>query len=282
MTVPETPLAIARASAAPSLAVVIPVFDHETAVVGVLESLQSSGLQCFLVDDGSSPACRDALVRLSHTHYRWVTLIRLEQNQGKGGAVMAGCRAAFKRGYSHALQVDADGQHDLSDLPRFRELSSQHPDAVICGSPRFDESIPKGRKYGRLLTSVWVWINTLSFEIEDAMCGFRIYPLAPLIALFDSASLGLRMDFDPEILVRLSWRGLEIINVPTKVRYPTDGRSHFKMVRDNYLISLMHTRLFFGMLWRLPWLLLRKAGVVPRLQAGQSGHSPAAAQKTDK
>jgi len=249
---------LSASEATGGLAVVIPVYDHETAVVGVLESLEPSGLPCCLVDDGSSEVCRLALEELARRHQRWVTLIRLPQNLGKGGAVMAGCRALWQRGFTHALQVDADGQHDLADLPRFRALAAQHPQAVICGSPRFDESIPKGRKYGRLLTSVWVWINTLSLQIEDAMCGFRIYPLPPLIRLFDSAKLGLRMDFDPEVLVRLSWLGLPIVNVPTKVSYPTDGRSHFKLLRDNWLISLMHARLFFGMLIRLPLLLFRR------------------------
>ncbi len=253
----------------PSLAVVIPVFDHEVAVAAVLTTLQPSGLHCFLVDDGSSETCRLALEALSRLHSAWVTLLRLPVNQGKGGAVMAGCRAAASAGFRHALQVDADGQHDLADLPRFRALSQQDPTAVICGSPRFDESIPKGRKYGRLLTSVWVWINTLSFEIDDAMCGFRIYPLTPLIAIFDSAKLGLRMDFDPEVLVRLSWRGVRIRNLPTRVSYPTDGRSHFRLVRDNVLISWMHTRLFFGMLPRLPRLLLRRLKPAPLLLAGK-------------
>jgi glycosyltransferase involved in cell wall biosynthesis len=243
----------------PALAVVIPVFDHETAVAGVLDGLAPSGLPCIVVDDGSSEVCRLELERLASEHASWVTLVRLPVNRGKGGAVMAGCREAFRRGYSHVLQVDADGQHDLEDLPKFRGLWERHRDAVICGAPRFDETIPKGRKYGRLLTSVWVWINTLSFSIEDAMCGYRIYPLAPLIRIFDASRLGRRMDFDPEILVRLSWAGVPVLNLPTRVRYPTDGRSHFRMLKDNVLISLMHARLFFGMLLLSPWLLARKA-----------------------
>jgi len=241
-----------------ALAVVIPVFDHEGAIAGVLDALEPSGLPCFLVDDGSSEACRVELERLAAERTSWVTLLRLPVNQGKGGAVMAGCRAALERGYSHALQIDADGQHDLGDLAKFRAESEQRPEAVICGAPRFDESIPRGRKYGRLLTSLWVWINSLSFAIEDAMCGYRVYPLAAVVRIFDHYRLGRRMDFDPEVLVRLCWAGVAVVNVPTRVRYPADGRSHFRMLRDNWLISWMHTRLFFGMLPRAPWLVARK------------------------
>jgi glycosyltransferase involved in cell wall biosynthesis len=255
LSAPPVPSA---AAFVPSLVAVIPVFDHEHAIAGVLDALEPSGLPCILVDDGSSEACRTELERLAALRPSWVTLLRLPVNQGKGGAVMAGCRAAAERGYSHVLQIDADGQHDLGDLPKFRALSERYPDAVICGAPRFDASIPRGRKYGRLLTSLWVWINSLSLAIEDAMCGYRIYPLAPVVRIFDRYRLGRRMDFDPEVLVRLCWDAVPVVNVPTHVSYPSDGRSHFRMLRDNWLISLMHTRLFFGMLPRSPWLLARK------------------------
>ncbi|HRH16120.1 MAG TPA: glycosyltransferase family 2 protein, partial [Aquabacterium sp.] len=116
----------------------------------------------------------------------------------------------------------------------------------------------KGRLYGRYLTHVWVWINTLSLEIRDSMCGYRVYPLQPVVDLLDRVKLGRRMDFDPELLVRLHWRGTAMVSVPTRVCYPLDGVSHFKMLQDNVLISRMHARLLLGMLLRLPLLLWRK------------------------
>ena len=129
---------------------------------------------------------------------------------------------------------------------------------VVTGQPVFDTSVPKARLYGRYATHVWVWINTLSFDIRDAMCGFRVYPLAPTLRLFDDVAIGRRMDFDVEVLVRLYWRGLRVVNLPTRVTYPADGVSHFDVLRDNLRISWMHTRLFFGMLPRAPMLLWRK------------------------
>ena len=110
--------------------------------------------------------------------------------------------------------------------------------------------MPRSRQYGRYLTHVWVWINTLSFEIRDSMCGLRVYPLAPTCAIWRAHASGARMDFDTEIMVRLHWSGVRIIAMPTQVTYPRDGVSHFKMLKDNVYISWMHTRLFFGMLWR--------------------------------
>ncbi|ANB19371.1 glycosyltransferase family 2 protein [Dokdonella koreensis] len=237
---------------------VIPVYNHGEAVGAVVEAIKVHGLPCILVDDGSEPGCAAVLDLLAASDPDRVRLVRLAVNQGKGGAMIAGLRAAHDCGFTHALQIDADGQHDTRDIPCFLELSARHPDRVICGCPIFDDSVPKGRLYGRYATHVWVWINTLSLAIRDSMCGFRVYPLAPTVALIDRVRLGRRMDFDSEVLVRLHWRGVGIVNLPTQVRYPADGVSHFDVLRDNLLISRMHARLFFGMLARLPQLLWRK------------------------
>ena len=133
---------------------------------------------------------------------------------------------------------------------------------MIAGCPIYDASVPRGRLYGRYATHVWVWINTLSFDIRDSMCGFRLYPLASVLPLLDRVRIGQRMDFDSDIIVRLHWRGVRVVNQPTRVTYPQDGISHFRMFRDNVRISWMHTRLFAGMLYRSPLLLWRK--VAPR------------------
>lgn len=240
--------------------VIIPVYNHGDAVGGVARAANSHGLPVILVDDGSAPECAQVLDRLCDGSNPDFILVRLPKNLGKGGAMMAGLREAHARGYSHALQIDADGQHDTRDIPAFLEQSRQQEQSLICGCPLYDDSVPKGRLYGRYATHIWVWINTLSLDIRDSMCGFRIYPLPPVIRLLDEETPGLRMDFDVEILVRLHWRGLPIVNLPTKVHYPQDGISHFHPWRDNLLISRMHALLFAGMLWRLPRLLLRKAG----------------------
>ncbi|HEY0061249.1 MAG TPA: glycosyltransferase family 2 protein [Telluria sp.] len=238
--------------------VLIPVYDHEHAIGNVARAVLGHGLHCILVDDGSSDGCARVLDALAAAAPASVTLVRHAQNQGKGGAVITGFRRAAQDGFSHVLQIDADGQHQVGDIPLFLALAAQHPDAVIVGSPIYDESVPKVRLYARYLTHVWVWINTLSFAIRDSMCGFRVYPTAPVIALLNRRQLGLRMNFDTDILVRLYWQGLQVINQPTRVSYPTDGVSHFRGVLDNVLISRMHATLFLGMLVRLPLLLARK------------------------
>ncbi|MDX1297683.1 MAG: glycosyltransferase family 2 protein [Pseudomonas sp.] len=235
---------------------VIPVYNHEHALPLVVGALRDAGLPCVLVDDASSPACATVINQLARQPDTY--LLRLPVNQGKGGAVMAGLREAAHLGFSHALQVDADGQHDLNDLDAFLAASRAAPAALICGYPQYDESVPKGRLYARYLTHVWVWINTLSLSIRDSMCGFRVYPLPATLALIDSVNIGKRMDFDTEVLVRLAWRNQPMHWLPTKVHYPLDGLSHFRLWHDNALISKMHSKLFFGMLLRAPLILWRR------------------------
>lgn len=243
----------------PEYCALIPVFDHEDAVGPVVAAAREQGLPCILVDDGSRASCAQVLDALSR-HDSAVHVLRLPRNLGKGGAVAAGLRAAAAQGYTHALQLDADGQHDTRDIPRFLAASSAEPAAAICGRPVFDEDMPRSRFYGRYLTHVFVWLNTLSLDIPDAMCGFRVYPVETLLRLLDEERPGSRMDFDIEVLVRLHWRGIPMRWLETRVGYPRDGVSHFRLGLDNLLISRMHSRLFLGMLRRLPRLVSRPAG----------------------
>lgn len=239
-------------------AVLIPVYDHEEAIGITLQDVLQQDCDVLLVDDGSGERCRDVLDELTDKYSDRVSLLRLEVNGGKGAAVKAGLRTLLKRGYSHAVQIDADGQHDVTDLPVFLAAAREGHEALVAGYPKYDETVPKLRYYGRYLTHVWVWINTLSFAIRDTMCGFRVYPLKSVVALLEREKCGERMDFDTEILVRWVWNGGPIRNVPTQVRYPLDGVSHFDVWRDNVLITAMHTRLFFGMLRRLPRFIKRR------------------------
>jgi len=247
---------------------VIPVYNHPTTVGSMVQGVLGAGLHCILVDDGCEPGCAAVLDALSVQHGAQVTLVRLSHNQGKGGAMMAGMRHALAAGYSHALQIDADGQHAVADIPAFIALARSRPEAMVCGAPRYDASVPKSRLYGRYATHVWVWINTLSLDIEDSMCGFRVYPLRAAISVMDGARIGKRMEFDTEILVRMHWKGMPFITQRTAVTYPQDGLSHFRVWRDNVLISGMHARLFCGMLVRSPVLLARR--LMGRRRTGQA------------
>ncbi len=240
----------------------VPVYNHPHTIGRVVSALASHGLPIYLVDDGSDAPTRAALAQ-TVADCPQARLITLAVNGGKGAAVIAGFEQAHADGLTHALQIDADGQHNLADVPRFLELGAAQPEAVVCGRPIYDDSVPKSRLYGRAITHFWVRIETLSCEVPDSMCGFRLYPLAATMRVL-GPHIARRMAFDIEILVRLAWLGLPIVNVPTHVTYPQDGISHFAMLSDNLRISATHTKLVAGMLWRAPALVWR------RLRAGDN------------
>ena len=228
-----------------------------------MSSLEPYGLHCFVIDDGSDAATRAVLDAIEARH-PWVEVFHRERNGGRGAALKTGYRLAARAGFSHAIQLDADGQHDAADVKRFLEEIARDPDALILGSPIFDASAPKSRLYGRQLSRAMVWLSTLSFDITDPLCGFRAIPLAETVALIDSAPTGDAMEFDPELVIRLHWRGLRIRNLPTRVVYRPGGLSHFDMIGDNARMTWVYTRSLGGMLVRLPRLLGRRLAAAPR------------------
>ncbi len=237
--------------------IIIPNFNHTINFDEFIGQLASFNLPVFMVNDGSDEQARSLFQQLTQK-YAYLNLVEHSVNQGKGAAVQTGLKVAYSQGFTHALQIDADGQHDLNDVDKMLLESKNYPKALISGKPIYDESVPKHRYYARNITHFWVWIETLSFQIKDTMCGYRVYPLAETVELLSLQTIGKRMDFDIEIMVRLYWQKIECRFIPTAVEYPEDGVSHFRAFEDNVLISWMHTKLFFGMLIRVPSLLLRK------------------------
>jgi polyprenyl-phospho-N-acetylgalactosaminyl synthase len=219
----------------------VPTFDNPATLRQVVERVRLFLSEVVVVDDGSAEPGRTVAEELAREGLAHLT--RRPRNGGKGAAVKTGFETALQLGYTHALQIDADGQHDLADIPKFLEASTREPRALILGAPRFDGSVPASRLKGRELTRFWTHLEIGSKLIEDPMCGFRIYPLA---AAARANARGNRMDFDPEIAVRLVWQGVPVVNLPTRVRYLSKeegGVSHFRLIEDNLRISWMHTRL---------------------------------------
>jgi predicted LPLAT superfamily acyltransferase len=235
---------------------VIPVFNHHASLEHIVAALRANALPVILVDDGSGPATKEVLGKIT-AHDPQTECLTLPHNCGKGIAAMIGMRRAGDRGFTHALHLDADGQHDLADIPKLLALAQQHPRHLISGLPRYDASVPRLRFYGRYLTHALVWLHTLCLQLRDSMCGLRVYPVAPSLALAARVRLGARMDFDTDIMTRLYWAGTESRFLPTHVRYPEDGVSHFRMLRDNARMAWLHLRLFLGMWPRIPDLLRR-------------------------
>ena len=228
--------------------IVVPFYNHFTAFSKFAKKLLTLSYPILVVNDGSIPEETNKVKKLCKEHNFYY--VELSQNQGKGGAVIAGMQYAIKNKYTHILQIDADGQHEYKDIDKFIELSKSNPSNIINGAPVYDNSAPKSRLYGRKITKFWVWIETLGANISDTMCGFRVYPMEKMKTILPILYFK-RMGFDTEIIVKSYLNGIDIINLSTKVKYPKNGVSHFNCFKDNVEISFMHTTLCFYAMYKL-------------------------------
>lgn len=238
----------------------IPSYNTGPAVLRTVQEARKYWAPVWVVVDGSTDGSEILLQNLAAEDSQ-VQVFILPRNQGKGAAVLHGLQAAAQAGFTHALTMDADGQHPADKIPEFMRISQAHPEALILGRPIFDASAPAIRVGGRKISNAWANLETLWQGIGDSLYGFRVYPIAPLMDIMLKHHWMRRFDFDPEAAVRLCWRGLHPINVPAPVKYlkPEEGGvSHFNYLRDNTLLTWMHTRLVFGFLIRLPVLIWRK------------------------
>jgi len=236
---------------------IIPVYRHGKTACSLAERLTAYGLPVIIIDDGNDADTQKLLAEGAAKTPK-TSLVSLKKNGGKGAAVIRGLKKADELGLTHVLQIDADGQHDEKNISFFLEESAKHPDRIICGYPEFDKTAPKSRVTGRRISNFWASIVTLSKELIDVLCGFRVYPVKASLNAAHHFLLDKRMGFDAEILVRLYWKKVYPLYHQIKVIYPEDGVSNFHLVRDNIRISWMFTRLCVGMLLRLPLLIAGK------------------------
>lgn len=220
--------------------IIVPCFNHADAFSSVADKLANFEKPVVVVDDGSNQQQSKKIKNICSKH-KFIYL-KNNKNGGKGAAMLTGFRFAIEQGFTHALQIDADGQHDIRDIPLFFKVAHNHLDDLIIGNPVYDESAPRARLIGRKITNFWVMVETFNKNMPDTMCGFRVYPLTHIASILKTIKFK-RMGFDIEIVVKAYRDGINIISVPTKVIYPKSGISHFNGFHDNFYISLLHTYL---------------------------------------
>jgi len=248
--------------------VLIPSYNTGERLFQTVAEARAEWNPVWVVIDGSTDGTGERLQALAAGD-PGLQVHLLPINRGKGAAVLHGLEAAHAAGFTHALTMDADGQHPADLIPKFMAQSMQRPDAMVLGRPVFDASAPALRVLGRRVSNGWAQLETLGAGVGDSLYGFRVYPIAPLTSVMRAQRWMRRFDFDPEAAVRLVWRGVKPINVDAPVKYLSKeegGVSHFNYVRDNLLLSGMHTRLMVESALRLPLLALRKLRGRPPFQ----------------
>lgn len=241
--------------------VLIPSYNPGAKVYETVRGARQHWSPVWVVVDGSTDGTAEGLLALAAQDAD-LRVIVLPRNQGKGAAILQGLEQATRAGFSHVLTMDSDGQHPPERIPAFMAESAAQPDAMILGVPEFDSSAPGLRVQGRRISNWWANLETLWAGIGDSLFGFRVYPVAALRQVMHSQLWMRHFDFDPEAVVRLCWDGVKPVNLPAPVRYyrPEEGGvSHFRYLRDNMLLTWMHTRLLIGFVLRLPLLLTKRA-----------------------
>ena len=241
-------------------AVLIPSFNTGARLFQTVAAIRLLGYPVWVVIDGSTDGTGDVLSRIAESDPDLHAIV-LPRNQGKGAAILHALRLARAEGITHVVTVDADGQHYSDDIAAFIAASLRNPSAMVLGIPIFDDSAPPIRVAGHRVGNFLANLVTLRSGIGNSLFGFRVYPVASLLQVFNETRWMRRFDFDSEAAIRLSWRGVPAINLPTPVRYfrPEEGGvSHFKYLRDNLLLAFMYARLFAGLVRRLPVLLTQR------------------------
>jgi glycosyltransferase involved in cell wall biosynthesis len=248
--------------------VLIPSYDTGARVYQTVREARAQWRPVWVVVDGSTDGSAEGLQRLAEGD-PGLRVFVLPHNQGKGAAVLHGLQQAQAAGFTHALTMDADGQHPADLIPAFMQASMARPEVMVLGRPVFDASAPLLRVRGRKVSNAWTNLETLGAGVADSLYGFRVYPVAALVAVMRGQRWMRRFDFDTEAVVRLAWRGVKPVNVDAPVKYlraEEGGVSHFRYGRDNLLLTWMHTRLMVGFVWRLPLLLWKRLRRQPPFQ----------------
>ncbi|OYY94155.1 MAG: glycosyl transferase family 2 [Hydrogenophilales bacterium 28-61-23] len=242
--------------------VLIPSYNPGPKVYDTVLAARRQWTPVWVVVDGSTDDSAAGLERMAATD-AGLRIVVLPVNVGKGAAVLHGLDLAAQEGFTHALTMDSDGQHPADLIPEFMAASMAAPSCMVLGVPVFDASAPNLRVQGRKLSNWWANVETLWMGIGDSLYGFRVYPIEPLRQIMQSQRWMRRFDFDPEAVVRLCWRGVRPLNLPAPVKYlraDEGGVSHFNYLRDNILLTWMHSRLMLGFVIRLPLLVARRIG----------------------
>lgn len=234
---------------------IIPVYNHGESIAAVIESAKCFVETVFVVNDGSTDRTRNEIDKMRDQQ---VEVISYEKNRGKGYALGQGFRQAWERGFTHAVTMDADGQHLATDISILIEKAKENPTALIVGSRTFDHpNMPEGNKFANRFSNFWFRVQT-GVALPDTQTGFRVYPLQKMgkMHLFSN-----RYEAELEILVRCAWRNIQLIPQPIQIYYPPQNEriSHFRKGKDFIRISVLNTFLcLFSIIYGYPSRCLRK------------------------
>jgi glycosyltransferase involved in cell wall biosynthesis len=216
-----------------SFCVIVPTYNNQKTLKKVLDSILDFSQNIIIVNDGSTDETSEILKQ-----YSKFTQIHHPENLGKGRALRNGFRKAIELNFEYAITIDSDGQHFASDIPNFIEEIQKEPNSLLIGSRNMtQENVPKKSSFGNKFSNFWFKFET-GIELQDTQSGFRLYPLKLIPKRFYTN----KFEFEIEVIVRSSWKGIVVKNIPIQVLYdPAERVSHFRPFRDFTRISILNT-----------------------------------------
>jgi len=232
--------------------VVIPTFNNGKTLEKVVNDVLKVTTDVIVVNDGSTDHTAEILKKFPQ-----INTITYARNRGKGYALKQGFIHGFSRGFSYAITLDADAQHKATDIQAFVEGITEYPGALIVGSRTLpQEKLRKGSGFANKFSNFWFRFIAGN-NLPDTQSGFRLYPLLPLNPVRFYSN---KYEFELEVLIRASWRGVPVTSIPIDVYYPDKSErvSHFRPLRDFIRISILYTICFFIALFYIkPFAFLR-------------------------
>ncbi|NOR88190.1 MAG: DUF2062 domain-containing protein [Bacteroidales bacterium] len=226
--------------------VLIPTYNNAPKLEAVIRDVLQYTHHVLIINDGSTDQTPTILHRFND-----LNIIHLEKNSGKGKAMQVGFQKAVELNYQYAITIDSDGQHLAKDLEVFLNKIEEHKGAMIVGARDMEETVgvPGGSSFGHKFSNFWFRLET-GKSLPDTQSGYRLYPLE---AIKDMRFVSNRYEFEIESLVRLSWKGVEMLWVPIDVEYPEDRITHFRKFWDFFRISILNSVLvMIAFLWIKP------------------------------
>jgi len=233
--------------------VIVPTYNNQNTVARVISGVLEYSNDVIVVNDGATDSTPQILQEFGDK----ISVVTHPHNKGKGMALRNGFKAATEKGFSYAITIDSDGQHYPDDIPVMIEAMQQHPGCAIMGSRNMQQAgVPGKSSFGNKFSNFWFKLET-GLDLPDTQTGYRVYPLDKVkqLSLFTT-----KFELEIEVMVKLAWKGVDIIPIPIKVKYdPNERVTHFRPFRDFTRISILNTYLvILTALYYLPHRLLKK------------------------
>lgn len=232
--------------------VIIPTYNNDKTLKRVIDGVLQYTTHIIIVNDGCTDSTPEILKKYPQT-----TQIHFKQNKGKGVGLRTAFKKAYDLGYDYAITIDSDGQHYPDDIPVFITALEKNGHSLLIGSRNMDQDgIPKGSSFGNKFSNFWYWAET-GIKLTDTQSGYRLYPLKEMNTIPFKTT---KFEFEIENIVKASWHGVLVKNVPVKVLYDMEERvTHFRPYKDFLRITVLNTWLVIvALLYIKPRDLFRK------------------------